>query len=117
MWPTFVWDLNITTLAVFVSGLAAFYLAVMRQRDLLRDLKSIVERHGHAMGALKAEHEMLKDKVIGEYVRRREDFDPVIDKLFDKIDEQGKRQLEAIDRIYDRLLDDAAARPPPGRRG
>jgi hypothetical protein len=101
-----IWDINLTTIGVFLAGAVAFYLGVMRQRDRLRDLTTRVESQGHGMAALKAEHEILKEKVIGEYLKR-DDFTPVVNSILEKIDQSNKDTVAAINRVYDRMLDDA----------
>ncbi|MCC6315359.1 MAG: hypothetical protein IT337_15250 [Thermomicrobiales bacterium] len=108
--------MNLTTLFVFGAGAITFYVGVLRMRDTMRDIQKAVEHWKLSFLALQAEHKVFKEDVIKDYVRRQ-DFDPVVQQLFDKIDQNNRDQLAAINRIYDRLLDDAKddRRPAPRR--
>lgn len=115
MWPRFVWELNLTTILTFAAGAIAFYLGVMRQRDTLTDVQKAVEHWKLQFLALKAEHDVFKERVIEDYVRKKE-LDPVVQQIFDKIDQGNRDTVAAINKIYERMLDDAKHAPPPHPR-
>jgi hypothetical protein len=121
MIPRLVWELNLTTLLTFGAGCVAFYVGVIRLGDAIKagnakivEAQQAIEHWKLQFLALKAEHDVFKEKVITEYVRKPE-LDKVADRLFDKIEEQGKETIKAINGIYERLLDDAKADRKTGR--
>jgi hypothetical protein len=105
-----VWDINITTIIVFVFGCIAFYLGVLRTADKVRALEGIVKQTQVAIETwkldilnLRAQHNILKEEIYSKYLPRAE-FESAVGRLFDKIEECRNEQIKAINRVDDRLL-------------
>lgn len=106
--PTLSWDVNLTTLVSWGVAAIAFYLVVMRQRDTIKDVQKAIEHWKYQILKLDAEHTTLKDMVIGECVKR-EEFEPIVDRLFARIDQSNRDQLLELRRINDHLIAAAKA--------
>lgn len=121
--PAITWDINLTTILVFLGGCVAFYLGVLRTGDKVRanaakviEVQEAVEEWKLAQLALRSEHEILKQEVHRDYLPRKE-HDSTVDKLFEKIDQSRRDQIAAINRVDDRLLEFISGRKPAGASG